>query len=248
MIGKKIICFDTINSTNQYVKDHHKDLESGTVIVAKKQTSGYGRLHRKWESSEQDNLTFSLLLKLPFTERISLLTQVAAASVYRSLKDLKIDALVKWPNDILVQDKKICGILVETILEKKYVNVTIGFGLNVNALNFKNDLSDKATSMSLESGKSYIVKDILHLLLKNVNIYLKDFLEESDIFLDLIRDNSYLIGKYVYLSEEESQLVLVKNIDHLGRLVVVSNNKEVAYTGSEVTLTSNYGNKEKNYG
>jgi BirA family biotin operon repressor/biotin-[acetyl-CoA-carboxylase] ligase len=248
MIGKKIIWFDKINSTNLYIKNHHKNLESGTIIAAKHQTAGYGRLQRNWEDSANNNLTFSLLLKLPLSERISLLTQVTAASVYKTLKELNIDVSIKWPNDIIVDNKKICGILLETILEKKSVSVTIGIGLNVNALHFTKELSNKATSMALETGSKYILEDILDLLIENLNIYIKDYLEGKDDFLKICRKNSYLIGKNVYLNKNDINSVLVKDIDNLGRLVVLDNNKEEKYTGSEVSLKNIYGNKEKNYG
>lgn len=244
MIVKKIIWFDQLESTSLYSKSHQKELESGTIIVSKHQSAGYGRLQRKWEDNINDDLTFSLLLKLPFNERISLLTQVAAASVFNTLKALGINASIKWPNDILVKDRKICGILLETILEKNIVSVTIGIGINVNALRFSKKLHNKATSMALETGCNYEIKYILDLVIDSLNNCVKDFLEKTDRFLDVCRENSYLIGKNVYLNQDDIYTVFVKNIDELGRLVVVVNGKEEKYTGSEVSLNCVYDNKE----
>ena len=121
----KIIKLDTVESTNEYAKKIASKCENFTIILAKKQRSGRGRLNRKWESPE-GGLWISVILKPNFFS--SLLSLDTGLAVLKTLKIFGIDSKLKWPNDLLVSEKKICGIL----LEKSSENVIIGIGLNVN--------------------------------------------------------------------------------------------------------------------
>ncbi|XMB86029.1 biotin--[acetyl-CoA-carboxylase] ligase [Mycoplasmatota bacterium WC44] len=239
MLGKKIIEFDRIDSTNNYIKLNIDKLDTGTIVISKHQSSGYGRMKRTWYD-DGSNLTFSVLLKLSDTKRITLLTQVAAASVRNALSELGFESHIKWPNDILVNDKKICGILLESILDDKEVNVILGIGLNVNMRDFDLEIKNKATSMFLESNEEFQLYDVLNKIIVNLNKYYECFLKGRLDYLDVCRKHSYVIGKFVMLDSASSKKVLVKGIDDEGRLIVDINGEEVTYYGSEVSLSSIY--------
>lgn len=238
MIGNKVITFDELDSTNKYIKLNKNKLHSGTVIVAKHQTAGYGRLNRIWHDNVKDSLTFSVYLSMLVREDVALLTQLVAASVYNVLDKLGINTSIKWPNDIIVGHKKICGILVETIIENDVLHIMIGVGINVNTCIFKNEISDKATSIILETGIMYKVEEILNSILVELDKYYLEFLDNNMRFLDVCRTNSYLKNKTVRLNNGVE--AIVKGIDDLGRLIVDIDGKEEKYFGSEVTLSEAY--------
>ena len=166
----KIIKLNAIDSTNSFLKDLSQDsaLENFTVVVAKKQTEGRGQHNSNWLSEAHKNLTFSTFIKfnnLKITDRkyLNFAISLAIKNVLISL-DLKKIA-IKWPNDIMSANKKICGILIEnTFKGDKIKNSIIGIGLNVNQEDFPIHLKN-ATSLKLETSKSYDLDDILNKIL-----------------------------------------------------------------------------------
>ncbi|MFH0733012.1 MAG: biotin--[acetyl-CoA-carboxylase] ligase [Candidatus Omnitrophota bacterium] len=155
IIGKNIIYYDVIDSTNTKCYElAEKNYPQGTVVVAEGQTKGKGRLSRSWISPRYKGIYFSVILKpdiLPMqVSKITLLAAVSVASAVRALTQLP--ALIKWPNDILINNKKLCGILTEMNAEADKVNfVILGIGINVNA--GINALPKGATSLSQEGAK-----------------------------------------------------------------------------------------------
>ena len=133
-IGRKIIRLQEVDSTNTYLKKNIDLInQHGLVIVTKMQTAGRGRLGRKFISIPDKNVTFSVILHpfLPF-EKIHLYSLLAGVVVSRVLEKYVDDVKLKWPNDVLVRGKKICGILIETInsIESQHPNLILGIGLN----------------------------------------------------------------------------------------------------------------------
>ena len=166
----KIIKLNAIDSTNSFLKDLSQDsaLENFTVVVAKKQTEGRGQHNSNWLSEAHKNLTFSTFIKfnnLKITDRkyLNFAISLAIKNVLISL-DLKKIA-IKWPNDIMSANKKICGILIEnTFKGDKIKNSIIGIGLNVNQEEFPVHLKN-ASSLKLETSKSYDLDDLLNKIL-----------------------------------------------------------------------------------
>lgn len=129
----KIIILDEIDSTNEYLKREYQKLPVHTCVLAKKQIAGKGRRGHFWQSQENQNMTVSFLDKdIQNIEDAWKYTIIAAKSVMELLKKNNIYSTVKWPNDIYVNDQKICGILVETILDLDLKGIVVGIGLNVN--------------------------------------------------------------------------------------------------------------------
>lgn len=179
--------YEETDSTNIRAKEageQGKDISRGMLFVADKQTAGVGRRGRSWESPEGENIYMSLLIK-PEIEpsKASMLTLVMAAAVAEGMKKVcGANAQIKWPNDIILNKKKVCGILTEMSMagtEIKYV--VIGVGINVNQKVFNTDLEDKATSLSLEFSKIFDRKTIISAVLEEFYKYYDGFLRVGDL-------------------------------------------------------------------
>jgi Biotin-(acetyl-CoA carboxylase) ligase len=152
---------------------------NGTIIVSEEQTMGHGRLGRNWVSPKYKGIWLSIILR-PNVDpiNVSKITQIAAAAMIRTLKSLKIDAFVKWPNDIVMNDKKICGILTEMSAELNRVNyVIVGMGINANLdkTDFNKDILNKATSLKIETNSSINRKIFLGTLINEFENYMMNF-------------------------------------------------------------------------
>lgn len=133
--GKKARLFPLLESTHSYSKENLQDLEAGDVIVADSQSSGRGRHNRKWLSPEGKNLYFDILYPLEkFAPReYPQLMQISAIAIAQVLRKIGVDASVKWPNDILCEKKKICGMISEILDRRGEKLLALGIGLDVNA-------------------------------------------------------------------------------------------------------------------
>lgn len=128
---ERILHFEELDSTNTYLKTHCARLPDKTVVTAQRQTAGRGRYDRKW-ISQPGGLYFSVLLKPQKTDFLPNLTQLMALCVCRAAEVLGVKAVVKWPNDVLVDGKKLCGILSEAVLQNgRVTGVALGVGVNV---------------------------------------------------------------------------------------------------------------------
>jgi BirA family biotin operon repressor/biotin-[acetyl-CoA-carboxylase] ligase len=148
--------FDILDSTNTFLKKNSDTLPDYTVILTDNQTAGRGRFSRIWSSAANKDCTFSLLvplapLAIPFWQNIP---QIAALAITEVLADYGIFAAIKWPNDVLVAGKKICGILCETITSAHRPCAILGIGLNVNSsAEHHTMITQPVTSLSLELHK-----------------------------------------------------------------------------------------------
>jgi BirA family biotin operon repressor/biotin-[acetyl-CoA-carboxylase] ligase len=163
---KRIEVFETIDSTNSHAKRLLADRSrKPSLIIAEEQTQGRGRFGKTWQTEKGKNLMFSLLVspKIP-RQNFGLLPLLTSLGVVKTVESTtKINVITKWPNDLLINDKKICGILLETVSSHPGW-VVIGIGLNVNQTEFPSDLH--ATSLALETGKQIdrtkLLSSIIH--------------------------------------------------------------------------------------
>ena len=159
VFGKKIFSFDSIDSTNSYAKSLSlQDSPHGSIIIAEEQSAGRGRLQRNWLSAKGENLLFSIVLRTEFSSsKISLISFAAALAVCDAVESVTmLPALCKWPNDVMVNGKKVCGMLLESTTfsgGKGIDKVVVGIGVNVNQTIFPEELTHKATSLRIESGR-----------------------------------------------------------------------------------------------
>ncbi|MFQ6793542.1 biotin--[acetyl-CoA-carboxylase] ligase [Thomasclavelia sp.] len=157
---------DTVDSTNEYVKRNLDKLANLSVVRCNYQTNGKGRNGHVWESKPGENLLMSILVKdFKNPQDVHKMTQIAACSVAGLLDRYGIKAKIKWPNDIYVDDYKICGILVEAVYENDLKGVVVGIGLNVNSI------SGSFASMKMKTGQDYPIKTIMIAMLAFFKIY-----------------------------------------------------------------------------
>lgn len=159
--------FDTVDSTNTQLMKDRDSLPDRSVYAALFQTAGRGQKGNRWESRPGENLTFSLLLKPVFLSVADqfILSQIVALGLLDYLEEQGVKASIKWPNDIYAGDRKICGTLIENTLSEGHIAAAIaGIGLNLNQKEFDPAIPNP-TSLSLETGKTYDVKEELPRLL-----------------------------------------------------------------------------------
>lgn len=159
MENKKIIYYQQLDSTNtEIARLAAEGVTHGTVVVADAQTAGKGRRGRQWESPAGENIYMSILLRPDcMPDRAPMLTLVMAYSVAKAIRELGFEDLqIKWPNDLVLSGKKICGILTEMQLSGSKIDcVVVGVGINVNTSKFPEELKDIATSLYQESGRTF---------------------------------------------------------------------------------------------
>jgi len=144
---KNIDYFEVLPSTNDYIKQNLDSLEPGGIVHAFDQTHGRGRRNNIWQSKSGENLTFSFYDQTDNHDTSHYLV-TTALSVVNVLKQKNVNAWIKLPNDIMVDNKKIAGILIETIHKDSLIHVVVGVGLNINQV-FLGPLKNKATSLKI---------------------------------------------------------------------------------------------------
>src|SRR5262245_49633110 len=184
-LGKSIYHFFTVDSTNAFASRllaHGRKIPDGTVIVAEAQTAGRGRLGRPWHSEPENGLYFSIILRPRVPASLAaLFTLGTAVAVHDAVeRDTRLDVDIKWPNDLLIGRKKVCGILAEIQAEVDLVNtLVIGVGLNVNHSAFPPDIADRATSLRMESGRIQSRIELLIEFLQQFELLLARFNEKG---------------------------------------------------------------------
>jgi BirA family transcriptional regulator, biotin operon repressor / biotin---[acetyl-CoA-carboxylase] ligase len=169
-----IIKLNAIDSTNSYLRQlsSEETLKDYTIVVAEHQTEGRGQMGTVWDSEKGKNLMFSLFkdLSMHDVEFPFYISMAISLAIVKTFKTLNIpDLTIKWPNDILSADKKICGILIENVIKNKLSYTIIGIGVNVNQTKFKN--LPKASSLKNITGFHYDLDEILHSIIKHTKYF-----------------------------------------------------------------------------
>lgn len=201
-LGRNLLFYDSVGSTNDRVHQLADDLDGkaaphGTVVAADRQTAGKGRRGRAWESPSGTNIYFSLLLRPTFApDKASMLTLLIAYAVKCGIERQMVSHApqcgIKWPNDVVIDGKKVCGILTEMYLEGNSIDhVIVGVGVNVGKQNFAPELVDKATSLEDACGQVF---DRSRLLADILEVFEEEY--ESFAAQDAISDLKFFKGKY----------------------------------------------------
>ena len=237
----KIIPFQSIDSTNSYLKENFKSLAEGDVCFSLHQTGGKGRRGRVWQDEGKD-LLFSILFLEGLNEKLALaLPLLSGAAVAQTLVGLWFDPKIKWPNDVLLNDKKCCGILVEGVSETSIDAIISGIGINLNEDSFPEDIAYKATSLHIQSGLTYDPKEVLSLFLKEFDELYEDYKRGGKRYLTLIGERFYLLGKEVYLNYHNENLSgSVEGIDDEGSLLLNDGKRVHHLISGEVSLEKTY--------
>jgi BirA family biotin operon repressor/biotin-[acetyl-CoA-carboxylase] ligase len=230
VFGKRqIVYFNETDSTNTRAKDLAiKGAPEGTLIVSEKQTKGRGRKGRNWFSPSRGGIYTSLILRprIPPNEapKMTLLTAVAVAETLHSLTQLK--ANIKWPNDILINGKKIAGILTEISTEMDAIDyIVVGLGMNVNTHNFPDDIHEKATSIFIETGKPFprvkLIREYIQWHEKYYEIFIKTGFEP---ILKRWKELSNILGRKIIVEMIDRKYIgEVQDIDGDGTLILKDN-------------------------
>ncbi len=242
LFGNKIYTFDTIDSTNNCARALAGCwAEEGTIIIAEQQTAGRGRLGRVWQANPNENLTFSIILRPSVTpDRLNILplfVAVAIAAAVEKTTGLKVEC--KWPNDLLINNRKFCGILIEGSVKQGTVEyVVVGIGINVNQERFPGELAGKATSLRLEKreiiDRQKLFREILDRMEQE---YKADGATGFRSTLPLWLSHTTMINKRISVSEHGTILSgIVKGLSDDGGLIVQTNGTERTLFAGDVTI------------
>lgn len=222
-MGQEVYYFDSIDSTNIYANTIANQASEGSVVVSKEQTQGKGRSGKVWVSDNDQGIYFSTILKpsIPIS-RASFLTQVAGAALATSLERLGVACQIKWPNDLVLNGRKIAGILTEMRAEIESISyIIVGIGVNIGPKTFEESISTVATSLANE-GYQIQDLDLLRAFFIDFEDLYEDFKKRDySRILGILKDKSAVLGKEIYLIRDgQKDKVFAENIDEYGNLIV----------------------------
>lgn len=252
---RKVECYDSIDSTNLRAKQLAEAGEAeGTLVVADRQTAGRGRRGRGWLAESGVGIWMTLILR-PGLEPVQLsgITLIAALAVNRAIRDIcGVESQIKWPNDIVLEGKKLCGILTEVSSEMNYVHYAVtGIGINVNTEQFPAEVQDRATSLYLETGcrmdRAAIIGRFAVLYGNYYQQYCKEgnltaFVEEYNQML-VNRDRQVTIYHGMVEDADPSQIEtgIARGINAEGALLVEMDGVYKPIVSGEVSVRGTYG-------
>lgn len=245
--GKTVHFAKETDSTNEWAKRLGRDGEvHGALAVAEFQSAGKGRLGRSWTAPFGSSVMMSILLRPEFEPQFApMLTIVMGLSVAQAVEGMGIETCIKWPNDVVVSRKKICGILTEmSVKEGKIDYVVIGCGINVNLEALPEDLADKATSLLLETGRTYDRNQVLAQVMECFEKNYQCFEKTKDLSL-LQEDYHKMLANYgqpvKVLDPQGVYEGIARGINTKGELLVEKRNGEtVCVDAGEVSVRGLY--------
>lgn len=249
----KVECHDVIDSTNTRAKQLAElGEEEGTLVIAERQTAGKGRRGRQWESGKGAGIYMSMILR-PVIEPANVpgITLVAALALSSAIRQsCNVETLVKWPNDIILGKKKICGILTEMSSEMNYINyVVVGIGINVNNEHFQKEIEETATSIYQQTGQKTERAGLAACIATCFSRYYKEFTRAKSLapFIDeynLVLANKDQEVKILYGMQEDScrtETGIARGINKDGALLVDTVNGTECVVSGEVSVRGLYG-------
>ena len=246
-IGRKLLIEEKLESTNQTLKRMAEDgAPHGTVLLAREQTAGRGRRGRAWTCPKGEGIALSLLLR-PAIEPLhaSMLTLVMALAVRRAVEQIAgLACEIKWPNDLVVDGKKICGILTEMSADPDCVNyIVIGVGINVLNETFPDELQKKATSIGLQTEKAFTRSRLTAQILNCFEDVYGVFLRTEDLAALMNEYNACLVncGREVRIESARPRRGIARGINREGELLVDVNGRLETVMAGEVSVRGIYG-------
>lgn len=234
------IYLEEVNSTNLYAKSNIEKLQDRTLVQTARQTSGRGRLQRSWVDLGGDNLFLTFVLKpaKTFSEIYSNLTQYLSVVLCKTLEEYSLQPQIKWPNDVLLDGKKVAGILSETVMQGNvFKGLVLGIGVNLNAdENALKQIDRPVTAVNLQMGETIDSEEFKGMLVNK-------FFENYDHFLNVGFSDikEYYINYACFLNKEISVQILnekksgmAKAITDNGELVLESNKKDLVLTIGDI--------------
>ena len=247
--GRPVNWYDVLDSTNLQAKmDAERGAGQGALVVADMQTAGRGRRGRAWSSPPGTNVYFTLILKPELApDKASMLTPVMGLAVAEGIRrSCGLEALIKWPNDIVINGKKVCGMLAEMSVEQNYIHyVVIGVGINVGLQEFPEEIADTATCLAKECGGSVPRAELVANIMRAFEEYYALFIECGNLHKLKKQYDRLLVnngGEVQVLDPKGEFRGIARGINELGELLVEKEDGSVAevYAG-EVSVRGIYG-------
>lgn len=247
--GHPVTFYEVLDSTNLRAKlDAEKGAPQGALVVADMQTAGRGRRGRTWSSPAGTNAYFTLILKPDFEpDKASMLTLVMAMAVAEGIRETcGLEARIKWPNDIVIGGKKVCGMLTELSVQQEYIqHVVVGAGVNVGIQEFPPEIADTATCLEKECGRKVPRAQLIVHIMKAFEKYYEKFMETLDFStLKEAYDNLLVnYGREVCVLDPKGEYTgISRGINSVGELLVeLSDGSERAVYAGEVSVRGIYG-------
>ena len=239
MIKYNIKHLDIIDSTNSYAINlrESKDFKEGLVITTNFQKKGQGQRGSIWESQKGKNILLSAVFEFNISIKKQFdICKLVSLSLIKLLSNLKLDAKIKWPNDILVNNKKIAGILINNIISKDLISYSvIGIGLNVNQHVF-NKYIPMATSIFLETGLQNNIEEIQYKLLEQIKFDIVNYFQSKNIsskYLDFL----YRINKVSFFESGSQKFNgIIRGVEDSGLLIVETENEIIKFNTKEIKI------------
>lgn len=245
-IGKQLQVLDETPSTNDVIKHcGEQGCENGYVATTEQQTRGKGRLGRQWLSPYGKDICVSILLRPQIAiNRVAFITLCAGLAVCKAIREYaNIDAKIKWPNDVIVGNKKLCGILTEMSADMDRVEyVTVGIGINVNIEEFPQEIAHKATSVKLEAGKEINRQQLLCKVLEQFEKTYEAYIADGEAgILKEYKNLCATIGREVSAKRADGSIVgYAVDISPSGGLIIERDDTKTEISSGEVTVQGIY--------
>ena len=246
-LGHSIRYFEELESTNTYLKKlSSEEIEHGLLCLTDHQYRGRGQYDRKWESRKKKNLTFSIALTPADTGRFHVLTLACALAIVEKLNEFlnASCAAIKWPNDIILNDNKMGGILTEAVFSGNTFNrLIIGIGLNINQQKFTEKLEEIATSVALEKEENINREKFLADLLNRIEYKYILWEQQQSSLIKTINRNIIGYGQWVGLkidNEIQDDLHKLLGIDENGALLMLNRDGGIdSFSYEQIQLITN---------
>lgn len=248
-MGRQIRYFSRIDSTNQYAKRIAEEgAPDGTLIIADEQTAGKGRSGRTWVTPPAEAIAFTLLLRPELSpDRISMVTLVMGLAVTNAVNSLYgVSAGIKWPNDVVIKGRKLCGILTEMSAEVRQVNyIVIGVGINANLTSFPEEIREIATSLRLELSRDINRAELIARVMAEFERLYAEFEVQGDLGAVMQEYNELCLnaGSKVRVLDPNGEYTgTSRGINSMGELLVETEDGKMqeVYAG-EVSVRGIYG-------
>lgn len=227
-----------IDSTNRYLKSNYETLEDMTWLHSDIQTHGKGTKDRIWFGNHESLMCSVLLKEKLDIDTIHLIPLLAAQVLHKVLSTYNQHILIKWPNDLLILDKKLSGVLVESIiLNNQVLALVVGFGINLNQQCFDDNLKDIATSLKLHTSINYDKKVIFNQLIEQFEKDYLVFRNDSQQTIDYCNRYHALNHQMIcFMDDNQKKEAQVIKIHHDGTLLVLMDKKEIALSNKDISI------------
>ncbi len=222
-IGHSVEVLESVDSTNEYVKRKSKELTDGSIVLSLEQVKGKGRRGRSFHSEKGDGIYLSIILKPGFEPiKAPFITSIAGAALVNTFNKFNIQTKIKWPNDVIINRKKVAGILTEMSADMEFIEyIVLGVGINVSGLEFPKEIENIATSLKLEGydvKKLDIIWQFIYEFERLYKLYLK---ENTEDVVSILKNNSSVLGEQInvhHMNEVETAVAI--DINDNGALII----------------------------